>query len=342
MNPLDVIKVRMQAIVNGSKAVPTTFRSGRSGRTAAAAGGTHTQGQRLAMMGLVPAHCELGLACPRLGNERVAYVLCPPTCSMTTAAHGQGALATARALVRKEGIVSLWRGTDAALLMQVPAVAIYLPLYDATLDALRTAGTGAAAPPLSGALARTAAVLATSPFEYVRTRVYAPVAGGQRPPTAWTELRSALATRSGARTLYTGAGATLLRDVPFSFCYWGLFEPVRWRISQARRDREGVSSAAASAADLSKYCTAAMAAGGIAALITTPLDVVKTRVQLGNSAPGATAPPPRALVATAMELVNSGGVRTLFAGWVPRVMRASPACGITIASYELMLGDYIL
>lgn len=43
-------------------------------------------------------------------------------------------------IARHEGLQSLWRGTDAAVLLTVPLVAIYLPLYDHLLERCAPAG----------------------------------------------------------------------------------------------------------------------------------------------------------------------------------------------------------
>lgn len=50
-------------------------------------------------------------------------------------------------------------------------VGIYFPLYDALAADLAKGPAGAQAPLVAGAVARTAAVLCTSPLELVRTRM---------------------------------------------------------------------------------------------------------------------------------------------------------------------------
>ncbi len=71
----------------------------------------------------------------------------------------EGSLDVARRLVRHEGWASLWRGTGTTLAMAVPAVAVYLPAYDALQSAFAAAGAPAAAPALAGGVARTLIVL---------------------------------------------------------------------------------------------------------------------------------------------------------------------------------------
>lgn len=54
---------------------------------------------------------------------------------------GRSVLDGLHKIARHEGLLSLWRGTDAAILMTVPLVAIYLPLYDTLMDNLTPLGT---------------------------------------------------------------------------------------------------------------------------------------------------------------------------------------------------------
>lgn len=82
----------------------------------------------------------------------------------------------------QEGYRALWLGTRQSLMMSVPMVGIYMPLYD-QLKASWASSLGAAAPLAAGALSRTIAVVCVAPFELLRTRL---------------QVRCALAIRSAA------------------------------------------------------------------------------------------------------------------------------------------------
>ena len=70
------------------------------------------------------------------------------------------------------------------------------------------------------------------------------------------------------------AGATLARDVPFSALYWSGLEPIRRAMLPS-------NTRASQAQIMTANFVAGTVGGGLAAAVTTPLDVVKTRLQVG-------------------------------------------------------------
>ncbi|KAL6786019.1 MML1 [Auxenochlorella protothecoides x Auxenochlorella symbiontica] len=241
----------------------------------------------------------------------------------------------------REGPASLWRGTRASLAMSVPMVGIYLPLYDALLAA---AGGAAWAPLAAGTLSRTAAVFATAPFELVRTRLQAgaaaPVVRAQPCPDCACpagEARGAALARArvaAAAGLWRGVGTQLARDVPFSALYWAMVEPARAALLPV-----GGAGPDDGAALFRANVAAGAAAGALAGAATTPLDVVKTRVQLGVEVrPGgdlaASPMPRRRLLGTLVSIAREEGAAGLFRGWSARAAKAAPACAIVLSSYE--------
>lgn len=72
--------------------------------------------------------------------------------------------------------------------------------------------------------------------------------------------------------------------------------------------------------------------GTIAAAITTPLDVVKTRQQItGNSDPQQ-----RSVLRLLIDIGQKEGLPGLFSGVGPRSIRAAPSCAIVLSTYELL------
>eukprot|EP00775_Hariotina_reticulata_P011240 gene11240-11389_t len=84
---------------------------------------------------------------------------------------------TAKYISAREGLPVLWRGTWASLLIAVPMVGIYMPLYDALL-AEWSSKLGSVAPVAAGTAARTAACFCVAPFELLRTRLQAAAGTG--------------------------------------------------------------------------------------------------------------------------------------------------------------------
>ncbi|OAA57950.1 S-adenosylmethionine transporter of the mitochondrial inner membrane [Niveomyces insectorum RCEF 264] len=134
------------------------------------------------------------------------------------------------------------------------------------------------------------------------------------------------------RQLYRGAGATVLREVPFTVVQFPLWEAMK--AAWARRTRPppgggGPDNHAAPAVTAVESAVFGSLAGGVAAAATTPLDVLKTRIMLSRERV-ALVPLIRRIAAEH----NGRILRPFFAGVGPRVAWISVGGAIFLGSYQ--------
>ncbi|XP_061676134.1 probable mitochondrial glutathione transporter SLC25A40 isoform X2 [Syngnathoides biaculeatus] len=229
-------------------------------------------------------------------------------------------------IVRNEGVRSLWSGLPPTLVMAVPATVIYFTSYD-QLRALLRVKMGKHeqfAPMVSGAIARVGAASVISPIELLRTKL-------QSEKLSYRQLRTCVRTAvevDGWVSLWRGLGPTLLRDVPFSAMYWYNYERgKRWLCQHYGTGEPTFAMTFVSGAT----------SGTIASILTLPFDVVKTRrqVELGELQAMNLSHKASSTVSVMKKIVTQHGIKGLFAGFLPRVIKVAPACAIMISSYEL-------
>ncbi|CAK9811671.1 S-adenosylmethionine mitochondrial carrier protein [Anthophora plagiata] len=124
------------------------------------------------------------------------------------------------------------------------------------------------------------------------------------------------------RMLYCGYWSTILRDMPFSliqFPIWEYFKKV-WS-SNVNRDIFPVESAVCGAI-----------AGGISAAVTTPLDVIKTRIMLSNKNENASN---LKILYVLKNVYAEKGIYGLFAGVSPRIIWITVGGFIFFGTYEM-------
>jgi len=128
----------------------------------------------------------------------------------------------------------------------------------------------------------------------------------------------------GLMGLYKGASACLLRDVPFSAIYFPAYAHLKRDVfGETQQKKLGVL----------QLLTSGAIAGMPAAYLTTPCDVIKTRLQVEARTGEATY---NGLVDCAKKVYKDEGFRAFFKGGPARILRSSPQFGFTLAAYEVL------
>lgn len=140
--------------------------------------------------------------------------------------------------------------------------------------------------------------------------------------TYQTGLRRAvleLYRREGTLGFYRGFQATLQREIPFACLQYPAYEYLKaaWKLRSAEEDIAPWKGAVCGSL-----------AGAIAGILTTPLDVIKTRIMLAEQHHHIS--PVEAIKA----LYREGGMARLFAGGVPRMAWIAAGGFLFFGAYE--------
>ena len=229
---------------------------------------------------------------------------------------------------RDGGAKGFYRGWPPNVLLVMPEKAIKLTMNDFFKRQLKERGLGVnratgeltmAAEMVAGGMAGTVQASATNPMELLQ------VQGATMPGSV---SYPQLVRQLGVSGLYTGVLSTLVRDIPFSMLYFSMYSYCKQQLMHGATDNLAFKS-----------FLAGSAAGTLAAALTCPMDVIKTRVH-------AAVVPARLgwdefvqrevsmWWQHASGMVRTEGASALFRGVVPRCVIVSPLFGITMTCYE--------
>lgn len=249
------------------------------------------------------------------------------------------------------GFRGIYRGVGSAALGSAPGAAFFFCTYEATKSALagarrralgdagsgsntttagRDGGGGAVDHMLAASLGEVAACAVRVPTEVVKQRAQA----GQHGGSSLSSLRAILGRRAEVglpgvwRELYRGWGITILREVPFTVIQFPLWEALKSYSRGRRTTGGGAQQADVSAGESALYGSVS---GGVAAAVTTPLDVLKTRVMLSSER--------QRVWDVVRGILRQHGVRPFFAGIGPRVMWISIGGAVFLGSYQWVVNS---
>ncbi|ONH67841.1 Mitochondrial aspartate-glutamate transporter AGC1 [Cyberlindnera fabianii] len=230
-------------------------------------------------------------------------------------------------VLSKEGIRGLYSGLGPQLVGVAPEKAIKLTVNDMARSFFTNKITKKIEWPfevLSGATAGACQVIFTNPLEIVKIRLQ--VQGDY----AVSERQGAMTIvrQLGLRGLYKGVAACLLRDVPFSAIYFPTYAHIKkdmFNYDPADKDRRHQLKTW-------ELLVSGGLAGMPAAFLTTPCDVIKTRLQVAAKK-GETQY--NGIFHAFKTILKEESARSFFKGGAARVLRSSPQFGFTLAAYEI-------
>ena len=248
-------------------------------------------------------------------------------------------LQSSAGFARAGGFRGIYAGVGSAVVGSAPGAALFFTTYDSTKRLLLSrhsirytadgtahvvpaaaswAGSEALVHMLAASLGEVAACAVRVPTEVVKQRAQA-----SQHPSSLSALLHILRQRHGRgligvwRELYRGWGITIMREVPFTVIQFPLWEALK----EWRRRKQGTSAISALEGGLFGSVAGAVAAG-----VTTPLDVLKTRMMLAAEK--------QRMLPLLESILRESGPRAFFAGIGPRVFWISAGGAIFLGSYQ--------
>ncbi|KAH8099839.1 mitochondrial inner membrane protein [Cristinia sonorae] len=228
---------------------------------------------------------------------------------------------------RNEGFIGFYRGLGPQLIGVAPEKAIKLTVNDLVRSRAMDPETGRIKlfwELVAGGTAGGCQVIFTNPLEIVKIRLQmqgeAAKLEGAVPKGAAHIIR-----QLGLFGLYKGASACLLRDIPFSAIYFPAYSHLKKDVFNEGYNGKQLSF-------LETLASAAIA-GMPAAYLTTPADVVKTRLQT-EAKTGQTNY--KGMADAFSKIYREEGFKAFFKGGPARIIRSSPQFGFTLVAYEYL------
>lgn len=213
----------------------------------------------------------------------------------------------------------MYRGIGSAFLASAPGASLFFLNYEASKRQLKTHTElpDGVIHMISASLGEIAACSVRVPAEVIKQRAQA-----SQHASSLSALRSILANTSGEgvfRGLYRGWSTTIMREIPFTIIQFPLYEYLK----RVRAEQQGLPEVAPL-----EGAVCGSIAGGVAAGLTTPLDVIKTRLMLNKT--------PIGISTLVKNIISEDGYKAFWKGIGPRVMWISAGGAIFLGVYELV------
>ncbi|CEJ58565.1 Putative Mitochondrial carrier protein PET8 [Penicillium brasilianum] len=259
----------------------------------------------------------------------------------------------------RQTIRGIYAGLPSVLFGSAPSAASFFIVYDGVKRSLLPPSASSSEPPsrahvffthsLASSLGEISACAVRVPTEVIKQRAQAGLFGGSSllalkdilslrhaVPETQTGSGTAVPVKRGygqvIRELYRGAGITIAREIPFTVLQFTMWESMKATYTQRYLRREEGASTKASQIPATTSAMFGSVAGAIAAGLTTPLDVIKTRVMLARRGDGGVDAPVR--VKEIVRGIANEGLGAFWRGIGPRVAWIGIGGAVFLGSYQ--------
>ncbi|KAA0158735.1 hypothetical protein FNF27_04512 [Cafeteria roenbergensis] len=248
-------------------------------------------------------------------------------------------------IMKTEGIRGLWRGVGINVLGVAPARAVHFSAYNyfKTQAGDNFGIHGTPQHLIAGAMASCTAATVTSPIWVIKTRVQlqrAPIKGQAMTAAEMAYATPLSAIRAIAKTegfpgFFRGLTASYL-GVGESAMQFALYEALRGAYLRAYHPRGGPEERASLPMGASLVLGAA--AKLVASAVTYPHEVVRTRMREIPPEGSGGRPVYGSVVSTVKTVLRQEGVRGLYGGMLPHLVRTVPNAAILLLVVEAVSG----
>ncbi|KAL1541060.1 mitoferrin-like [Salvia divinorum] len=228
-----------------------------------------------------------------------------------------------RSILKSDGASGFYRGIAAMGIGAGPAHAVYFSVYEACKRSFSGGNpSSSSAHSAAGVCATVASDAVLTPMDVVKQRLQlrgSPYRG------VW-DCVGRVVREEGIGAFFVSYRTTVVMNAPFTAVHFATYEA-------AKRGLMDVSPESAGEEKFLVHATAGAVAGALAAVVTTPLDVVKTQLQCQGVC-GCDRFESGSIQDVCGTIVRKDGYAGLMRGWMPRILFHAPAAAICWSTYE--------
>lgn len=252
-------------------------------------------------------------------------------------------LQSAEGFWRSGGFAGVYRGMGSVAVGSAPGASIFFVTYEMSksmlarvIDPDNSMDAKISSPAVhmaAGTIGEIAACMVRVPTEVIKSRQQTSAYGRI---SSFHAFRHVVA-QEGVRGLYRGYGSTIFREVgcterahrpltfqiPFTCIQFPLYEFLKQHMAGYKHEPTWWQAASSGSI-----------AGAVAAAVTTPLDVIKTRIMLSKVTPGTPHGPSARILPMLSHVIQEGGIRALFAGVAPRTLWIGVGGAVFLGTFD--------